>query len=149
MDWFGDDIWLTWITLGVIVCLIELTSGELIFLMFGLAAFAAAVVAGLGAPVELQLAIFGVVAVALLALVRPRIAARVHDGPTLPSGSHGLVGHTAIVDEQVTRHAGRVRIDDVLWTARPVDPAATYDPGDEVLVAAIDGATARVVRKEN
>ena len=149
MDWFGDDIWLTWAALGVVVGLIELASGELVFLMFAIAAFAAAAAAGLGAPISLQMALFGVVSVALLALVRPRIVSRLYDGPPLPSGQHGLVGHLAIVEEQVTRHAGRVLIGDVFWTARPVDPDAIYEPGDELLVAAIDGATARVVRKES
>jgi len=149
MDWFGDDIWLTWAALGVVVGLIELASGELVFLMFAIAAFAAAAAAGLGAPISLQMALFGVVSVALLALVRPRIVSRLYDSPPLPSGQHGLVGHLAIVEEQVTRHAGRVLIGDVFWTARPVDPDAIYEPGDELLVAAIDGATARVVRKES
>lgn len=149
MDWWGDDLWVTWIALGVVVGLIEIFSGELIFLMFGIAAFAAGVAAAVGAPVEIQLAVFGIVAAALLSLVRPRIAAKVHDGPSLPSGQHGLVGHLAIVDERVTRHAGRVRVGDSLWTARPVDPEAVYEPGDELLVAAIDGAVARVVRKES
>lgn len=149
MDWWGDDLWVTWIALGVVVGLIEIFSGELIFLMFGIAAFAAGVTAAVGAPVEIQLAVFGIVAAALLSLVRPRIAAKVHDGPSLPSGQHGLVGHLAIVDERVTRHAGRVRVGDSLWTARPVDPEAVYEPGDELLVAAIDGAVARVVRKES
>jgi len=149
MDWFGDDIWLTWAALGVVVGLIELASGELVFLMFAIAAFAAAGLAWLGAPITLQVALFGVMSVALVSLVRPRIVARLYDGPALPSGQHGLVGHLAIVEERVNRHAGRVRIGDVFWTARPIDPDATYEPGDELLVAAIDGATARVVRKES
>ncbi|WP_313405816.1 NfeD family protein [Aeromicrobium sp.] len=149
MDWFGDDIWVTWAALGVLMCLIELASGELIFLMFGIAAFSAALAAGFGAPLAIPLALFGVISVALLALVRPRIAARVHDGPSLPVGQQGLVGQLAIVEERVNRHAGRVLIGDVHWTARPVDPEAIYEPGDELLVAAIDGAIARVVRKES
>lgn len=149
MDWFGDDIWLTWIALGVLLGLIELSSGELIFLMLGIAALGAGGAAALGAPVALQLAVFGVLAVALLGLVRPRIAARVHDGPTLPTGQQGLVGQTAVVSETVSHLAGRVTIGDVHWTARPVDPGVTYEPGDELLVAAIDGAVARVVRKES
>lgn len=149
MDWFGDDIWLTWVALGVVVSLIELASGELIFLMFGIAAFAAGGTAMLGGDPVLQLAVFGVVSVALLALVRPRIVARIHDGPTLPTGRDGLVGTFALVEEQVSRHAGRVRIGDEFWSARPVDPEATYEPGDELLIAAIDGATVRVVRKES
>lgn len=147
MDWLGDDIWVTWVAVGVLLAVIELTSGELIFLMLAVAAFAAAVAAGIGAPMPLSLAVFAVVATALLALVRPRIAAKVHDGPTLPLGQHDLVGQLAIVEDEVSRHGGRVLIGSDRWTARPVDPDAVYGTGDELLVAAIDGATARVVRK--
>ncbi len=149
MDWFGSDIWLTWVALGVFVGLIELSSGELIFLMFALAAFAAAGAAALGASVEVQLIVFGIVATALLSLVRPRIAARVHDGPSLPSGQHGMVGELAIVAETISRHGGRIRVGDVFWTARPVDPEAVYEVGEELVVTDIDGAVARVERKGN
>lgn len=149
MDWFGNDIWVLWIALGVLFGLVELLSGDLIFTMLGASAFGAALVAGLDGPVALQLVVFGFLAFALLGLVRPRIAARIHAGPTLPTGQHGLVGQSAIVAETVSRLGGRVTIGDVYWTARPVDPAVTYAPGDEVIVAAIDGVIARVVRKES
>jgi len=149
MDWLGDDIWLTWFAIGVVVCLVELMSGELIFLMFGLAAFGAAGTAAAGGDPVIQLAVFGILAVALVSLVRPRITARLHDGPSLPLGRHGLVGQVAIAEERVWRHGGRVRIGDEYWSARPVDPEAVYEPGDELIVAAIDGATASVVRKES
>lgn len=149
MDWFGSDIWLTWVAVGVLVGLIELTSGELIFLMFSIAAFAAAGAAALGAPGEVQLVVFGVVATALLSLVRPRIAAKVHDGPTLPTGQQSLVGTLCIVSDEVSRHEGRVQIGDVFWTARPVDADAVYAVGEELLVTEIDGAIARVERKGN
>jgi len=117
--------------------------------MFSVAAFASAAAAGLGASVELQLVVFGVVATALLSLVRPRIAARVHDGPTLPSGQHGLVGELAIVAEEISRHGGRIQVGDVYWTARPVDPDAIYVVGEELVVTDIDGAVAHVERKGN
>lgn len=149
MDWLGSDIWVTWIALGVALCVLELTSAELIFLMLGAGAFAGAGAASLGAPIELQLAVFGIAATALVALVRPRIAAKVHDGPSLPSGNHGLVGKIALVAEPIDHLDGRVRIYDVLWTARPLDSAEHYSTGEEVVIVAIEGATAIVTRKEN
>lgn len=149
MDWFGNDVWLLWVAAAVLFGLLELLSGDLIFTMLGASAFGGAAAAALDAPAALQLAVFGLMAAALLGVIRPRIAARIHDGPTLPTGQHGLVGRSAIVAETVTRLDGRVLIDGVYWTARPVDPDATYEPGDELLVAAIDGVTARVVRKES
>lgn len=149
MDWLGGDIWLTWVGLGVLLLLFELFSGELIFLMLGIAGFAAAGSAGLNTPLAWQLAIFGAVGVALLSLVRPRIAERVHAGPSLPSGQHGLVGKTAVVAEEVHHLGGRVQIGDVLWTARPVNEADRFRVGEQVVIKSIDGALALVAGKES
>jgi len=144
MDWLGDDIWLTWIAVGVLLSIIELTSMELVFLMFGVGAFAAGAAAGIGLPLVLCLIVFGVVSGGMLFTVRPRMVRRLHRGPTLPAGQHGLVGQLARVDEPVSVDAGQVMINGQRWLARPVDPESTFAAGDEVLVVAIEGAIARV-----
>lgn len=144
MDWLGDDIWLTWIAVGVVLSVVELASMELVFLMFGVGAFAAAIGAGLGAPIFVCLLIFGVASAGMLSLARPRIVSRLHRGPTLPSGQHGLVGQVAVVDESVSHDAGQITLLGQRWLARPLDPDARFAPGEEVLVVAIEGAIARV-----
>lgn len=149
MDWFGEDLWLSWVGLAVLLAIIEVTSLELVFLMFAIAALGAAFATWLGAELWMAMAIFGAIATALLLLVRPRFTARLHDGPTLPRGQHGLVGHIAIVEEAVSDVAGRVQIDGLSWTARPEQPHESFAVGDRLIVTAIDGATARVARKDN
>ena len=144
MDWLGDDIWLTWTAIGVVLSVVELASMELVFLMFGVGAFAAAGVAALGAPFVVCLLVFGVVSGGMLSLVRPKVVRRIHAGPTLPSGQHGLVGQLATVDEDVSAHAGQVMINGQRWTARPLDTDQTFHAGQEVLVVAIEGPIARV-----
>lgn len=148
MDWFGSDVWVTWIALGVVLLGVELFSGALIFLMLGVAGLSAAVAAVTGAPDAAQIAVFGSVSVALLTFVRPRIAQRIHNGPTIAVGAHRLVGQTALVVEDISHEAGRVRIGDQLWSARPIRPDDTFPGGDQVVIVSIEGATAIVDRKE-
>lgn len=148
MDWLGSDIWVTWVALGVILGVLELTAGELIFLMLGISAFVAAAFAGFGAGLEWQLAVYGIAAAFLLSLVRPRFTAKLHDGPTLPTGHHGLVGTTVVVAEPIDHLDGRVYVGDILWSARPEDAQEHFAVGEQVIVASIDGATAIVKRKE-
>lgn len=144
MDWLGDDIWLTWVAVGVVLSIVELTSTQLVFLMFGVGAFAAAIVSGIGLPVVASLIVFGIVSAGMLSIARPPIVRRLHRGPMLPSGQHGLVGQLARVDEAVAHDNGQVMINGQRWLARPVDPESTYAVGEEVLVVAIEGAIARV-----
>lgn len=148
MDWLGSDIFVTWVAIAVILCVLELTAGELIFLMLGLSAFVAAGVATTGVGVEWQLVSFGVAAAVLFSMVRPTVVARLHNGPTLPSGDQGFVGSTAVVAEPVNHLEGRVSIGDVLWTARPENLGESFEIGEQVTVTSIDGVVAVVKRKE-
>ena len=46
--------------------------------------------------------------------------------------------------EPVSRHHGQVKLDGEVWTARPYQDDEVYQPGDQVTVMHIDGATAVV-----
>ena len=45
---------------------------------------------------------------------------------------------------RVARHEGQVKLEGEVWTARPLNENDVYEPGDQVLVVKIDGATAVV-----
>ena len=91
---------------------------DLVLLMFALGALAAAVAAGLGAPVWVAVLTFALVALGLLFFVRPPMVARLHAGPTLTTGHESLVGKTAVVAEPVDQHGGRVKLSGEIWSAR-------------------------------
>ena len=55
-----------------------------------------------------------------------------------------LEGKTALVLDRVAQHAGQVKLEGEVWTARPLDDNDVYEPGDQVTVMRIDGATAVV-----
>ncbi|MCW2831859.1 MAG: NfeD family protein [Aeromicrobium sp.] len=144
IDWIQEHAWATWLGLAVILALVELMSLDLVLLMFAVGAVAAAVAAGLGAPVWVAVAIFAVVSLLLLFLVRPSVVQKLHAGPTLQTGHSALVGATGVVVEPVDQRHGRIQLAGELWSARSNLPREVYDTGTEVLVTQIDGATAVV-----
>ena len=82
--------------------------------------------------------------VAMLGVVRPSMVKRMHHGPELTTGHAALVGRHGVVIDTVGARSGRIRLSGEVWTARSFDPDLTIDPGAEVEVFEIDGATAVV-----
>mgnify|MGYP003523170286 CR=1 FL=1 len=149
IDWIRENAAATWIGIAVVLAIVEMMSLDLVLLMFALGALAAAITAGLGAPVWVAIIVFAAVALGLLFFVRPPMVAKLHAGPTLATGHQGLVGKTAVVAEPVDKHGGRVKLSGEVWSARAASDDQSFDTGVEVLVTRIDGATAVVTTKES
>ncbi|WP_290514290.1 NfeD family protein [Aeromicrobium sp.] len=145
----SDHMWVTWVGLGVVLAVTEMVSLDLVLLMFALGALAAAVASVLGAPLWVSVLVLGVVSVGLLYFVRPPMVARLHSGPTLTSGHNVLIGRVGVVVEPVAEFGGRIQLAGELWSARTMSKTEHFEPGTEVLVSAIDGATAVVTTKES
>ncbi|WP_375003686.1 NfeD family protein [Aeromicrobium sp. CTD01-1L150] len=143
IEWMAENVWVVWIGIAVLLAIVEMLSLDLVFLMFALAALSAAVVSGLGGPLWLALLVFGVVALGLLYFARPPMVSRLHQGPTLTTGHHALVGRTAVVAEPVDSFGGRVELAGEIWSAR-TESSEPLVVGAEVVVTRIDGATAVV-----
>jgi membrane protein implicated in regulation of membrane protease activity len=145
MDWLGDHLWVGWLTLAVALGAAELISLDLILLMLAVGAIAGAITGVLGAPAILQLLVAGGASVAMLGLVRPNLVKQLHSGPDLQLGHGKLVGHQAVVTEEITSHQpGRVKLAGEIWSAQPYDDSLTIAPGRTVEVLAIKGATVYV-----
>lgn len=146
-NWISDNPWAGWIGVAIILSIVELLSLDLVLLMFAVAALAAAVVTGFGAPVWLAVIVFALASVCLLFFARPSIVAKLHDGPTLMTGHQALVGRTGVVAEDVDWEGGLIHLAGETWSARTKDRSENYPTGTDVLVSQIDGATAIVTRK--
>ena len=88
--------------------------------------------------------VFLVVSVLLLVGVRPALRRRIQAGTGLPEPVKALEGKSAMVLDRVARDAGQVKLAGEIWTARPYNENDVYEPGDQVTVVHIDGATAVV-----
>jgi membrane protein implicated in regulation of membrane protease activity len=123
----------------------EALTGDMFLLMLGGGALAAAGSSWLlDLPIWADGAVFLVVSVLLLTLVRPELRRRLTPPKSLPMGIEALEGKCALVLDRVARDAGQVKLDGQVWTARPLNEGDEFEPGEQVTVMRIDGATAVV-----
>lgn len=136
--------WLIWMIAAGVLAIAEALSLDLVLIMLAVAALATAGAAALGAPVVLQVGVFAVVSLGLVATVRPLAKRRL----TLPSsektGIEALKGRNAVVVRTVDQHGGRVRLAGEEWSAQAYDPLQVLPIGATVQVMEIRGATAVV-----
>ncbi|MGE5132244.1 MAG: NfeD family protein [Gemmatimonadota bacterium] len=140
--------WVIWVIVAAGLGVAELLTTTLALGLIAIAAAVSAVVAAVGLPVGVQLGAFAITAAAGLGVVRPIAMRHLRHPPPLRSGTAALVGRSALVLEDVTAHAGRVRIGGEEWSGRPYDETLTIPAGTTVDVIKIEGATALVYPRE-
>jgi membrane protein implicated in regulation of membrane protease activity len=136
--------WLIWLIAAGVLAGAETLSMDFVLVMCAGGATAGALTAAAGAPPAIQVLVAAIVAVGLLAVVRP--VARRHlagEGAQL-MGTEALIGRQAIVLSEVDAHNGLVRLNGQPWTARAYDTTQTMAAGSTVRVMEISGATAVV-----
>lgn len=132
---------------AVLLAIGELLTPGMFFLgPVALAAVGAAITAGVGAGIVLQLIVFIAVSVASLAFLRPIARSHVHMPALTRTGTAALVGKKALVLQQVDANGGRVRIGGEEWSARAFFDEQTLEAGSRVEIAKIEGATALVFK---
>jgi membrane protein implicated in regulation of membrane protease activity len=137
--------WLAWTIAAVLLAVGEIFTPGLFFLgPIAVAAVAGALAAVAGAPVWLQLVVFAASSFASVGVLRPIARAHIRIPPALRTGAAALEGTRATVLQRVDASGGRVRIGGEVWSARAYVPDEVFEPGAEVEVAKIEGATALV-----
>ncbi|WBB64723.1 NfeD family protein [Streptomyces sp. WMMC500] len=138
------DAWVWWLiaAVGLGIPLVLTAMPE--FGMFSVGAVAAAVTAALGGGLTVQVIVFAVVSTALIAAVRP-VARRHRSQGGAATGVDALKGRRAVVLERVDGSGGRIKLAGEVWSARALDAGEVYEPGRQVDVVDIDGATAVVM----
>jgi membrane protein implicated in regulation of membrane protease activity len=137
--------WLAWAIAALLLAVGEILTPGLFFLgPVALAAIAAAVAALVGGAVWLQLVVFVAASAASLGVLRPLARAHLHMPAALRTGTAALEGTRAIVLQRVDQNGGRVRIGGEEWSARSFMADQTFEPGAQVEVMKIEGATALV-----
>jgi len=136
---------LIWLIVAFGLAAVEALTGDMFMLMLSGGALAAAGSSWLLNPaIWVDGAVFLVVSVLLLVLVRPVLRRRLTPAKGLPTGVEALEGKSALVLDRVARDEGQVKLDGQVWTARPMNEGDVFEPGERVTVMHIDGATAVV-----
>ncbi len=142
MEWLESNAWAVWLGLALVLGAVEVATVDFVFLMLAGGALAGALAGVFAVGVTGQVAAAVIVAVALLAVVRPLAKRRLTDGmEDLQIGASAYVGEVGIVTETVTADSGRVRVDGEIWSARLADVSIPAAQGAQVHVNSIDGAT--------
>jgi membrane protein implicated in regulation of membrane protease activity len=149
MEWLADNWWVVWLGLALVLAAVEAATVDFVFVMLAGGALAGAAAAGLGAPLPIQVVAAVVTAFALLFVVRPVVKRRFMDSETDHGiGSSALIGREAWVLETITETDGRVKLAGEVWSARGPSGSAPLQPGTQVRVIEIRGATVHVAPVE-
>lgn len=136
--------WLAWLIAAVLLGVAEFLTLTLAFGLLAGAALLAAVAAGLGASVPVQLLVFAVTGGVALVAVRPIAKRHLALPPVSREGSDALVGRSAVVTSEVSATGGVVHLSGEDWSARPYVDGLVIPAGVQVDVLEIAGATALV-----
>jgi len=144
--------WLWWLSAAFALGLVEILLLDVFVLMLIGGALAGSAAAALGAPVPLQFLVAGLTSVGLVFVARPWALKFLNSKtPNLPMGVDTYLGQTGRAQTEVTAHGGQIKLLGELWSARLADPSNGLNPppslptGANVVVIAIEGATAVVV----
>jgi membrane protein implicated in regulation of membrane protease activity len=117
---------------------------DLFFIMLGGGALAGLLADFAGAELWLQIVVFCVVSLLMIAFVRPVALKHLRKGPAdQRTNVDRLIGESALVMETVSTSSGLVKIGGDVWSARSEN--GVLNAGQRVVVSAIEGATAVVV----
>ncbi|WP_410646861.1 NfeD family protein [Amycolatopsis sp. cmx-4-54] len=135
---------LIWLIAGILLIIAELLSGDLFLLMVGVGALFGAGSAALTGNPFIDVAVFAVVSVGMLVLVRPTLKRRFLAGPGIKTNTDALIGARAVVVSTVDGDTGQVKLAGDVWSARSMTGGESIAPGTSVTVVEISGATAVV-----
>lgn len=139
--------WLIWAIVAAGLGVGEILTPGLFFLgPVAIAAVLAGILALAGLGAAIQLLAFVVASIASVAVLRPLARSHLHVPPVLRTGTAALVGANALVLQRVDINGGLVRIGGEEWSARAFMEDQVLEPGAQVEVVKIEGATALVYK---
>ncbi|CAN5461969.1 NfeD family protein [soil metagenome] len=143
-------LWLVWFLIGMGLLAVEALVAFTFYAgAVSLGAFPAAVVAALGASVEVSVAVFSVGAAFSLLVIRPLARQHLITPSKIRTGTDQLPGSRAVVLSAVDEDGGQVKImGGGTWSARSDDPAIRFEVGANVIVKEVRGVSAIIATSE-
>lgn len=134
-----------WLVIAGLLAIIEAFTLGLTTIWFAGGAVAASISAMFGAGTVVQVIVFLIVSIILLAVTRP-VVKRKLNSRTQKTNADALIGQEGVVEEDILPHtSGQVRADGKMWTAACRDHA--IKKGTVVIIKSIRGVTLNVEEK--
>lgn len=142
-QWLAEHLWVAWLTLAALLAVTEMLTLDLTLLMLAVGALAGGLVAiALPGVLWLQITVAVTVAVAMLALLRPTLLAKIRSLPGYRSSVDKMVGSPGVALTEITSAGGEVKVAGEVWSAHSLE--GTIAAGTEIEVYRIDGPIAIV-----
>jgi membrane protein implicated in regulation of membrane protease activity len=138
---------MVWLGVALVFVGIEAATVDFTFLMLAGGALGGSLAAALGASFTVQAVVAAAVAMVMLLTVRPWLKRRFSVKEHHRMGAEAHLGRSGFVLDRVTGTSGQIKLGGETWTARTRGGEA-IEPGEEVVVDSIDGATAVVSRSK-
>ncbi len=136
-----------WIIIAGLLVLIEAFTQGLTTIWFAGGAVAASISALLGADLVVQIIVFLVVSIILIAATRPVVKRKLNNR-TEKTNIDAVIGQEGIVEEDILPHAaGQVKADGKMWTAVS-EGGCEIRKGTIVIVKSVKGVTLTVEKSE-
>lgn len=135
----GVSAAIVWLIIAVVLFVIEGATVQMLCIWFACGAVVAMLASFLGAPLWLQMALFLITSMAVLAIARPILKKKLAVKREATNADR-VVGMVGLVTEEIDNIAetGRVSANGLHWTARSED-GKVIESGTQVLVKQIDG----------
>ena len=129
-----------WLILLVVLALIEIATLGLTTIWFAVGALVATIVAALGGPLWLQIALFLIASILVLIFLRP-IAVKFFNKDREKTNVESLVGMHAVVVSEIDNQSeqGQAKLNGLDWMARSMDDKITIPVGTVVTVMEVRG----------
>ena len=133
-------MWIIWLSLFVIMVIVEASGPALVSIWFALGALIALIISVIpGAPWWVELIVFIVISTATLLALRP-IFKKYLKRNVVKTNMDSFIGKKGYVIEDIAfLKPGAVKIGDVSWTAIPVNEKDTIKENEIIEVVAISG----------
>lgn len=133
-------MWIIWLSLFVIMLVVEALGPELVSIWFSVGALIALILSFIpGVPWWVEFIVFLAISIATLFALRP-IFKKYLKHNLFRSNVDSIVGKKGLVSEEISPLSpGTCKIGDVTWTAICVDDTATISKEETVEVVAVSG----------
>lgn len=136
--------WLyVWLGILIFTVILEASTMQLTSIWFAIGALCAWIISIIKGPVWLQVMAFALVSVLTLIFTRP-VALKYLKPKQTKTNADAIPGKEGIVVTPIRplEGIGQVKIEGMVWSAKPEDGQSEFEVGDRVLVVRIEGVKA-------
>lgn len=139
-----DTFWILWIVGGLLLAILEIFTSGFLLLSFSIPAIITGIFAYFGVSIEIQLAIFSVLTLAMFISIRPILIKKLYNSKnSKESNASAIIGKIARVEETLKANGtpGYVKIDGDVWRAVLKNSATDAENDEQVKVIELDSIT--------